>query len=172
MVVGFFKKTLFFSSGVNICWFRQFLYSDFFRKNYLTLSQNSYLWVKHFDKNFWKKIRIEHIPCTKNLGEFFQTIWSYRHFLPQRCKFDLFLRPHKSKKDKKSTKGVQKGTQKFSETKVGTLPSWLRSIWQKKINSRREILIYFPLIFSLSRYPVKPPCCTEWKKNVLNLHEN
>ena len=37
---------------------------------------------------------------------------------------DLFLRPHESKKGKKSTKGVQKGTPKFSEKNLGTLPLW------------------------------------------------
>ena len=32
-----------------------------------------------------------------------------------------FLRPHKSKKGKKSTEGVEKGTQKFCPKNVGTL---------------------------------------------------
>ena len=63
-------------------------------------------------------------PVQKILGNFITKIWNYRHFWPQRWEIDPFLRPHKSKKGQKGTEGVEKGTQKFSEKIVGTLPLW------------------------------------------------
>ena len=48
----------------------------------------------------------------------------------------FFLRPHKSKKGKKSTKGMQKGTQKFSDKKREYFASLDPKAFGKIMNSR------------------------------------
>ena len=63
-------------------------------------------------------------PVEKILDNFFQKIGVIVIFDLRGGKMAFFLRPHKSKKGKKSTEGLQKGTQKFSDKNVGTLLVW------------------------------------------------
>ena len=86
----------------------------FFQKNYLTLSQNSHLWVKNFWQKYLSKKSASVIyPVQKILDNFFQSSFS----ISEVGNWPFFRTPQ----IKKSIKWVQKGTPKCFEKNVGML---------------------------------------------------
>ena len=138
------SKKIFFSPGVKICWFKRFWKFKFSQKII-------WLWVKIpicgfkiFVRNFCQKSASAIYTLYKKSWIIFcKKFGVIVIFDLKRWGNGLFLRPHKSKKGKKSTKGVQKGTQKVSDKNVDTLPLIGPKAFGKITNSRWEILIDF-----------------------------